>query len=73
MLVFAIARPEGDYQTAELLLGKFDIQKDEEGTSFRGAGLRREGAGSHRRPIGHGANRERHRSRERGLRPGSSP
>ena len=34
VIVFAIARPEGDYQTAELLLGKFEIQQDERGSSF---------------------------------------
>jgi subtilase family serine protease len=34
VLVFAIARPEGDYQTAEMLLGKFEIQQDEQGTLF---------------------------------------
>jgi subtilase family serine protease len=34
VLVFAISRPEGDYQTAELLLGKFEVQQDEEGTLF---------------------------------------
>ena len=31
VVVFAIARPEGDYQTAELLLGKFEVQQDEQG------------------------------------------
>ena len=34
MLVFAIERADGDYQTAELLLGKFDIKVDEAGASF---------------------------------------
>ena len=34
VIVFAIARPEGDYQTAELLLGKFEVQQDEQGRSF---------------------------------------
>ncbi|HEX2694682.1 MAG TPA: CARDB domain-containing protein, partial [Acidobacteriota bacterium] len=34
VVVFAIARPEGDYQTAELLLGKFEVQKDEQGVAF---------------------------------------
>jgi hypothetical protein len=29
VVVFAIARPGGDYQTAELLLGKFEVQKDD--------------------------------------------
>ena len=28
VVVFAIARAEGDYQTAELVLGKFEVQKD---------------------------------------------
>jgi subtilase family serine protease len=34
VVVFAVARPEGDYQTAELLLGKFEVQKDEQGVPF---------------------------------------
>ena len=34
VVVFAIARPEGDYQTAELVLGKFEVQQDERGVSF---------------------------------------
>ena len=34
VLVFAIARPDGDHQTAELLLGKFDVHNDEAGTAF---------------------------------------
>ena len=34
VIVFAIARPEGNYQTAELLLGKFQVQQDEHGASF---------------------------------------
>src|ERR1700675_3657447 len=29
VVVFAIARAEGDYQTAELVLGKFEVQQDE--------------------------------------------
>src|SRR6185369_564434 len=29
VVVFALARPGGDYQTAELLLGKFEVQRDE--------------------------------------------
>ena len=34
VLVFAIERADGDHQTADLLLGKFDIEIDESGTSF---------------------------------------
>ncbi len=34
VVVFAIARPEGDHQTAELVLGKFEVQQDERGVSF---------------------------------------
>jgi subtilase family serine protease len=34
VLVFAIERPEGDYQTTEMLLGKFEVQQDEGGTLF---------------------------------------
>lgn len=34
VLVFAIARPEGDYQTAEMLLGKFEIFRDASGTLY---------------------------------------
>ncbi len=34
VIVFAIARPEGDYQTAEMLLGKFEVQQDEAGVLF---------------------------------------
>lgn len=34
VVVFAIARPEGDYQTAELLLGKFEVALDERGIAF---------------------------------------
>jgi hypothetical protein len=34
VLVFAIARPEGDYQTAEMLLGKFDVSRDASGRLF---------------------------------------
>ena len=29
VVVFAVARPEGDFQTAELMLGKFEVQEDE--------------------------------------------
>jgi len=39
VVVFAVARPEGDYQTAELVLGKFEIQKDEAGQVFAVPGL----------------------------------
>ena len=34
VVVFAIARPEGDYQTAEMLLGKFEVESDESGRLF---------------------------------------
>jgi hypothetical protein len=34
VLVFAIARPQGDYQTAEMLLGKFEIARDGVGRLF---------------------------------------
>jgi hypothetical protein len=34
VLVFAVARPEGGFQTAEMLLGKFEVQRDEDGELF---------------------------------------
>ncbi|MFN2384813.1 MAG: IPT/TIG domain-containing protein [Thermoanaerobaculia bacterium] len=34
VVVFAIARPEGGFQTAELLLGKFQVWQDAAGRSF---------------------------------------
>lgn len=34
VVVFAIARPEGDWQTAELLLGKYSVEEDEAGELF---------------------------------------
>lgn len=34
VIVFTIARPEGDFQTAELLLGKYQVWKDASGRSF---------------------------------------
>ncbi len=34
VVVFAIARPEGEYQTAEMLLGKFEVWQDEAGNLF---------------------------------------
>ncbi|MGH8030870.1 MAG: hypothetical protein ACREO8_00530, partial [Luteimonas sp.] len=34
VVVFAIARPEGGYQTAELLLGKFTVTQDAQKTYF---------------------------------------
>ena len=34
VVVFALARPGGDYQTAELLLGKFEVQVDDAGQLF---------------------------------------
>jgi hypothetical protein len=39
VIVFAIARPEGGFQTAEMLLGKFDISRDEKGSLFAVAPL----------------------------------
>jgi subtilase family serine protease len=43
VIVFAIARAEGGYQTAELLLGKFDISRDELGGAFAVPALGAEG------------------------------
>ena len=34
VVVFAIARPEGEYQTAEMMLGKFEVWQDETGGLF---------------------------------------
>jgi hypothetical protein len=34
VVVFAVERPDGDHQTAELLLGKFEVQYDETGGAF---------------------------------------
>jgi hypothetical protein len=34
VVIFAIARPEGEYQTAEMLLGKFEVWQDEAGNLF---------------------------------------
>ncbi len=34
VVVFAIARAEGDYQTAEMLLGKFEVERDQTGRLF---------------------------------------
>src|SRR6266540_6042288 len=34
VVVFAIARPQGEYETAELLLGKFEVWQDETGNLF---------------------------------------
>lgn len=34
VIVFAIGRPEGEWQTAEMLLGKFDVQADGTGRRF---------------------------------------
>jgi hypothetical protein len=34
VVVFAVARPEGGFQTAEMLLGKFEVQRDEDGQLF---------------------------------------
>jgi hypothetical protein len=40
VVVFAIERPEGDYQTAELLLGMFDVMTDTRGVKFATSQLR---------------------------------
>ena len=34
VIVFAIARPEGEYQTAEMMLGKFEVREDSTGARF---------------------------------------
>jgi hypothetical protein len=34
VVVFAVERPDGDHQTAELLMGKFDVQYDAAGAAF---------------------------------------
>jgi len=34
VVVFAIARPEGEYQTAEMMLGKFEVREDATGARF---------------------------------------
>ena len=34
VIVFAIARAAGDYETAEMMLGKFEVQSDEAGNRF---------------------------------------
>ena len=34
VVVFAIARPGGDYETAEMLLGKFEVSQDEAGNRY---------------------------------------
>jgi hypothetical protein len=34
VVVFALARPEGDFQTAEMLLGKFSVARDDSGRLF---------------------------------------
>lgn len=39
VVVFAIARPEGNFQTAEMLLGKFEIWEDAAGAKFAMPGL----------------------------------
>lgn len=45
VIVFAIARPEGDFQTAELLLGKFEVERDEKGELLAVPGLAMRHAG----------------------------
>ncbi|MEO8215673.1 MAG: M57 family metalloprotease [Acidobacteriota bacterium] len=39
VIVFAISRPEGDFQTSEMLLGKFEVKVDEQGTLFAESSL----------------------------------
>ena len=34
VVVFAIARPGGDFETAEMLLGKFEVSQDEAGNRY---------------------------------------
>ena len=41
VVVFAISRPDGDFQTAEMLLGKFEVWKDEKLRSYALADLAR--------------------------------
>ena len=45
VVVFAVARPEGDYQTAELLLGKFEVRRDDGGVLFAVPSLAQEADG----------------------------
>lgn len=55
VVVFAIARPDGDFQTAEMLLGKFEVWEDREGTRFAMPGLAvGDGAGVTVKPRLHG-------------------
>ncbi|MGH9366669.1 MAG: matrixin family metalloprotease, partial [Thermoanaerobaculia bacterium] len=54
VIVFAIARPEGDYQTAEMLLGKFEVERDDAGRLFAVPDLARgphPGVTVHRLPV----------------------
>ena len=39
VIVFAISRPEGDFQTAEMMMGKFEVRVDEQGTLFAESSL----------------------------------
>jgi hypothetical protein len=39
VVVFALARPEGDHTTAEMLLGKFDVMRDVKDARFAAAAL----------------------------------
>ncbi|MEO8191130.1 MAG: FG-GAP-like repeat-containing protein [Acidobacteriota bacterium] len=55
VVVFAIPGPEGEYQTAEMLLGKFEVREDSAGVKFAVPDLtiaRRDGV-SVVRPSGH--------------------
>src|SRR5262249_27159550 len=40
VLVFAVRREPAEYQTAEMLLGKFDVETDERGVAFAVPGRR---------------------------------
>jgi hypothetical protein len=42
VVVFAIGRDEGDFQTAEMVLGKFAVESDERGVLYAVPGLARE-------------------------------
>jgi hypothetical protein len=44
VVVFAIGRDEGDFQTAEMVLGKFAVERDESGVFYAVPGLARSGS-----------------------------
>ena len=44
VVVFAIGRDEGDFQTAEMVLGKFAVERDESGVLYAVPGLSRAGS-----------------------------